>query len=66
MQGVTEFVEEPVYSVSLHFLQGYPIHPGGPTVLTHTHPCPPQDVTPVDTVEQGMEASARRLLCSSP
>ena len=51
-----EFGKKPLYPILLlHIRQGDTIHPGGPAV--HLHPVPrlPQDVTPVDTVIQGMK-----------
>ena len=59
--------EQPGNSVLLlHIRQGDAIHPGGPTVCPDPLPRLPQDVTPVDTVIQGMETPLRRLLGRSP
>ena len=55
-QVLLEFGKKPLYPILLlHIRQGDTIHPGGPAV--HLHPVPrlPQDVTPVDTVIQGMK-----------
>jgi hypothetical protein len=59
--------KEPVNPVLLlHERQGYTIHPGSPSVLPDPLPRLPQDVTPVDTVMQGVEAPLRGLLGRSP
>jgi hypothetical protein len=42
------------------------VDPSSTTVLTHTFPRLPQDVTPVDTVIQSVETPTLRLLGSSP
>jgi len=62
-----EFPEQPGNPVDLlHVRQGDTIHPGGPAVLLHSLPRLPQDVTPADTVIQGVETPIRRLLGRSP
>jgi len=50
----------------LRIRQGDAIHPGGPSVYPDPLPRLPQDVTPADTVIQGMETPLRRLLGRSP
>jgi len=50
----------------LHERQGDAVHPGGSPVLPHAAPRLPQDVTPVDTVTQGVEPALRGLLGRSP
>jgi len=49
-----------------HVRQGDTIHPGGPAVLLHPLSRLPQDVTPLDTVIQGVETPILRLLGRSP
>jgi hypothetical protein len=62
-----KFTEQPVNAiVVLHIRQGDAIHPGGPTVFPDPLPRLPQDVTPVDTVIQGVETPPLRLLGRSP
>ena len=50
----------------LHVRQGDLVHPGGPSVLPDPLPRLPQDVTPVNTVIQGVETPTRGLLGRSP
>jgi hypothetical protein len=50
----------------LHVRQGDAIHPGGSLVLPHAAPRLPQDVTPADTVIQGVEPALRRPPGRSP
>jgi hypothetical protein len=59
--------KEPVDPVLLlHERQGDTIHPGGTAVGPDPLPRLPQDVTPVNTVIQGVEAPLRGLLGRSP
>jgi hypothetical protein len=59
--------KEPVNPVLLlHIYQGDLVHPGGSPVLPHAVPRLPQDVTPVNTVIQGVEPALRGLLGRSP
>jgi len=50
----------------LHVCQGDPVHPGRSPARPHAAPRLPQDVTPADTVIQGVEPALRRLLGRSP
>jgi hypothetical protein len=50
----------------LHIRQGDAIHPGRSPVSPHAAPRLPQDVTPVNTVIQGVEPALRGLLGRSP
>ena len=50
----------------LHMRQGDPIHPGRTTIPADPLPRLPQDVTPVDTVIQGVEPPLLGLLGRSP
>jgi DNA invertase Pin-like site-specific DNA recombinase len=61
-----EFAEHPTHPVGLHVRQGHTIDPGRSAILPDPLPRLPQDVTPVDTVVQGMEAPLRRRLGRSP
>jgi hypothetical protein len=62
-----EFTEHPLNPIHLlHIRQGDAIHPGCPTVYPDPFPCLPQDVTPVNTVIQGMKTPPLRLLGRSP
>jgi DNA invertase Pin-like site-specific DNA recombinase len=54
-----KLVEHPLDPVLLHMCQGDPIHPGRTPVREHPPPRLPQDVTPVDTVIQGVETPLR-------
>jgi hypothetical protein len=59
-QVMLEFREHPLDPVhALHIFQGDAIHPGGPPVPPHPLPRLPQDVTPVNTVIQGVETPLR-------
>jgi len=62
-----KFPEQPGNPVDLlHIRQGDPVHPGRPAVYPDPFPRLPQDVTPADTVIQGVETPLRRLLGRSP
>jgi site-specific DNA recombinase len=62
-----EFREKPLNPVLiLHVIQGDPVHPGRSPVRPHAGPRLPQDVTPVNTVVQGVEPALRRLPGRSP
>ena len=66
-QVALKLSQEPLNPVlALHERQGDPVHPGGPSVLPDPLPRLPQDVTPVNTVIQGVETPTRRLLGRSP
>src|SRR5207245_9801915 len=62
----TQLTQHAVHAIFFDSNQGDTIHPGRTLVLTHPLPCLPQDVTPVNTVIQGIETPARRLLGRSP
>jgi hypothetical protein len=62
----TQLTQHAVHAVILHRNQGDTIHPGRTLVLAHPLPRLYQDVTPVDTVIQGVETPTRRLLGRSP
>ena len=62
----TQLTQHAVHAVVLHRGQGDTIHPGRTPVLPHPLPRLPQDVTPVDTVVQGVETPTLRLLGRSP
>jgi hypothetical protein len=62
-----KLAEHPVSPVLLlHERQGHLVHPGGTAVLPDPFPRLPQDVTPVNTVIQGVETPLRGLLGRSP
>ncbi len=54
---VAQLREEPVHAVLLHRLERDPVHARGALVATDAPPRFPQDVTPVDTVVQRVEAA---------
>jgi hypothetical protein len=65
-QVTSDFVEQPLDPVVLHLLQRLPVNPGSASIGPDSLPRLHQDVTPVDSVEQGVETPLRRLLGRSP
>ena len=57
-----QFGEHPLHAVVLHRDQSDPIHPCRTPIAADPFPRLPQDVTPVDTVIQGVETPTRGLL----
>ena len=66
LEVIAQLTQHAVHAIDLHRAQGDPIHPGRALVRSDSFPRLPQDVTPVDTVEQGVETPTRRLLGRSP
>jgi len=63
---MAQLTQHAVHAIVLHHNQGDPIHPSRTLVLAHPLPRLPQDVTPADTVKQGVETATLRLLGRSP
>jgi site-specific DNA recombinase len=66
LKVITQLTQHAVHAEFLHRGQSDTIHPGRAPVPSHSFPRLPQDVTPVDTVIQGVETPPRRLLGRSP
>jgi hypothetical protein len=59
---VLKFVQQLLDAVLLHRFERHSIDARSTSVAPDALPCPPQDVTPLDTVIQRMEAATRLLL----
>ena len=65
-QRGVELIEHALYPVLLDGSERLAIDPRGATIRFHPPPCLPQDVTPVNPIQQGMEAALRRSLGRDP
>ena len=61
-----EFIEHPLHAILLDAIQRLLIDARRAAVPFHPPPCLPQDVTPMDPIEQGMEAAFRGSLGRDP
>jgi hypothetical protein len=66
LQVTGDPAEQPLDPVLLHLLQRLPVNPGSASIGPNTPPRLHQDVTPMNSVEQGVETPLRRLLGRSP